>query len=55
MPLSQYISKLPCAVVVLDVFRNTFEYLTKLLPELLLILEDISENNVYVISEQKDK
>jgi hypothetical protein len=55
IPYQQNISKLPCTVIVLDVFRNTLEHITPLLPELLAAIGGISENKVIMISEPKNK
>jgi hypothetical protein len=54
IPYQQNISKLPCAVIVLDVFRNTLQHLATLLPDLLIVLDGISENKVVVISKRKN-
>ena len=50
IPYQQNISNLPCLIIVLDVFRNTLEYISKLYPSLLLALENASEKAI-VISE----
>ena len=55
IPYQQNISKLPCTVIVLDVFRNTLEHITPLFPALLIAIEGIGRNNVIVISEPKNK
>ena len=36
VPYQQNISKLPCAVIVLDVFRNTLDRIAPLFPDLLV-------------------
>jgi hypothetical protein len=51
IPYQQNISKLPCAVIVLDVFRNTLEHIAPLLPQLLVAIDSISDNKVIVVSE----
>ncbi len=53
IPYQQNISKLPCTVIVLDVYRNTLEHISPLFPDLLVVIEGISENKVIVISEPK--
>lgn len=53
IPYQQNISKLPCTIIVLDVFRNTLEHIAPLLPYLLTAIDSISENKVIVISEPK--
>jgi hypothetical protein len=55
IPYQQNISKLPCTVIVLDVFRNTLEHITPLFPALLAAIEGITENNVIVITKPKEK
>lgn len=55
IPYQQNISKLPCTIIVLDVFRNTLDRIERLLPDLLAALDSISEKKVIIISETKDK
>jgi len=51
IPYQQNISKLPCIIVVLDVFRNTLTHISPLLPKILSTLENDSTEKVIVISE----
>ena len=55
IPYQQNISKIPCTVIVLDVFRNTLAHIAPLLPELLIAIDSLSENRVIVVSEPKDE
>jgi hypothetical protein len=50
IPYQQNISKLPCLIIVMDVFRNTLEHISKLYPSVLIALENTSER-IIVISE----
>lgn len=54
IPYQQNISKLPCTVIVPDVFRNTLEHNTPLFPALLVAIDGIYEKNVIVITEPKE-
>lgn len=56
IPYQQNISKLPCPVIVLDVFRNTLKHIAPLFADVLIVLENISENKnkVILISESRD-
>ncbi|MDQ6812618.1 MAG: DUF5615 family PIN-like protein [Bacteroidota bacterium] len=47
----QNIAKLSCQVIVLDVYKNTLEHITKLFPAVLGALENISTNNLIIIPE----
>ncbi|MBX2915206.1 MAG: DUF5615 family PIN-like protein [Cyclobacteriaceae bacterium] len=53
IPHQQNVSKLPCTVIVLNVFRNTLEHITLLIPELLAVLNDPSETKVLIIPSDK--
>ena len=53
IPYQQNISKLPCTVIVLNVFRNTLEHITSLMPELLALLNEPSQNEVLIIPSDK--
>ena len=50
IPYQQNISNLPCLIIVLDVFRNTLENVSKLYPSVLIALKNTSEK-VILISE----
>ena len=52
IPYQQNISKLPCAVVVLDVFRNTLDHIVQLIPDLLMAVESITKNEVIIVPEK---
>ena len=56
IPYQQNISKLPCPVIVLDVFRNTLAHIAPLFADVLMALGNISENEnkVIVISKPGD-
>lgn len=49
IPHQQNVSELPCLIIVLDVFKNTLEHITKLFPAILIALENISVNKLIVI------
>jgi hypothetical protein len=51
IPYQQNINNLPCLIIVLDVFRNTLEHITKLFPSVLNAIKNTSGNKVIVISE----
>ncbi len=51
IPYQQNTSNLPCAIIVLDVVRNTLQHITELFPSVLNALKDLSENKVIVIAE----
>lgn len=51
IPYQQNISKLPCLVIVLDVFRNTLKYLQPLIPQILDVLQKEASEKVIVIKE----
>ena len=51
IPYQQNISTLPCLIIVLDVMRNTLQHLTPLLPSVIKILEDFTENKVVIVTE----
>ena len=53
IPYQQNISKIPCPIIVLDVFRNTLAHIAPLLPELLKTIDGLSKNEVIVVSEPK--
>jgi hypothetical protein len=53
IPYQQHTAKLLCAIIVLDVFRNTLERISSILPDLLATLETISEGKIVVIAESK--
>jgi hypothetical protein len=50
IPYQQNISNLPCLIIVLNVFRNTLQQISKLYPSVLVALENISEK-IIVVSE----
>ncbi len=47
----QNLSNLPCLIIVLDVFKNTLEHISKLFPSIFIALKKVSENKILVISE----
>jgi hypothetical protein len=49
IPYQQNISKLPCTVIVLDIFRNTLAHVTPLFADVLTVLKNVSENENRVI------
>ena len=51
LPYQQNIANLPCAIIVLYVFRNTLKYITPLVPKVLPCLQELAEKKVIVISE----
>jgi hypothetical protein len=51
LPYQQNLTKLPCIIVVLDVFKNTLLHISPLFPKLLLAIESTTEKKVIVISE----
>jgi predicted nuclease of predicted toxin-antitoxin system len=52
LPYQQNLAKIPCMIVVLDVFRNTLKHISPLFPKLLVAIESTKERKVIVISEQ---
>lgn len=54
IPYQQNVSKFPCLVIVLDVFRNTLTYLQPLVPQLLHILQQVTTKRVIVVKEEPD-
>ncbi len=50
LPYQQNISNIPCAIIVLDVFRNTLKYITALLPKVLSCLEQPITKQVIIIT-----
>ena len=50
LPYQQNLTKLPCMIVVLDVFRNTLQHISQLFPKLLVAIESATEKKVIVIS-----
>lgn len=53
IPYQQNLNKLPCTIIVLNVFRNTLEHITSLMPELLAILNEPSQDKVIIIPSDK--
>ena len=51
LPYQQNLSALPCAIIVLDVFRNTLKHIAPLLPTILNKLNSIKESTIIVIQE----
>ncbi len=54
IPYQQNISKLPCLIIVLDVFRNTLKYLQPLLPQIQKVLQKETTEKIIVIKEESD-
>jgi len=52
IPYQQNISRLPCLIIFLDVFRNTLAHLQSLLPELLDVLKENISEKIIVIEEK---
>ncbi len=52
IPYQQNIFKLPCLVMVLDVFKNTLKHLQPLIPQILEALETKTREKMIVIKEQ---
>lgn len=50
IPYQQNVSNLPCLIIVLDIFKNTLEHISKLYPSVIIALENISEK-IIVIAE----
>lgn len=53
IPYQQNIATLPCAVIVLNVFRNTLKHIVPLVPNILERLEELKDQKVIVISEKR--
>lgn len=51
IPYQQNVLKLPCLVIVLNVFRNTLKYLQPLAPKVLQVLEKEIASKIIVIEE----
>ena len=51
IPYQQNIAELPCLIIVLDVYKNTLEHITKIFPAVVTALENISANKWIVIPE----
>lgn len=52
IPYQQNISRLPCMVLVLDVFKNTLKHLQYLTPQILEALDTKTKEKLIVIKEQ---
>ncbi len=53
LPYQQNPAKLPCLVIVLDVFRNTLKHIAPLILVILTRLSEVTINKIIVISEEK--
>jgi len=51
IPYQQNIARLPCQIIVLDVFRNTLQHIAPLIQIVLARLSEVAEKKVIVISE----
>ncbi len=49
IPYQQNLLNLPCLIVVLNVYRNTLQYLLPLIPPILEVLQKDTTSNVVVI------
>lgn len=54
LPYQQNTSKLPCLLIVLDVFRNTLKHLQPLVPQILEVLQEEVTKKVIVIKEESE-
>ena len=50
LPYQQNLNTLPCAIIILDVLRNTLKYISPLIPKIVACLKCITEKNVIVIT-----
>ena len=53
IPYQQNTEKLPCSIIVLDVYRNTLPHLQILMDEILAQMASPQEEKVYIIREIK--
>jgi hypothetical protein len=53
IPYQQNVSKLPCLVIVLDVFRNTLKYLQPLVPQVLEVLQKEITKKIIIVEEER--
>ena len=49
IPYQQNTLKLPCAIIVMDVLRNTLKHLLLLMPKVLINLEGLVEKKVIIV------
>ena len=55
IPYQQNILKLPCLIIVLDVFRNTLPHLQSLLPKLLAVLQQKNVSDRIIVIEENEE
>ena len=53
LPYQQNLTRLPCLIIVLDVFRNTLKHIAPLMLVVLARLSEVTDKKVIVISEEK--